>query len=60
MRYDVTFTCPACDAFHFTEHREFGDMLMRAGTIAIDDCPKCKVFHAYVSGNKPWPKDVKE
>jgi len=37
----LLLTCPDCDAVHWVEEVEPPFTLMRMGTVAIDDCPRC-------------------
>lgn len=50
VKYSITFVCPECDGFHFTENRDGDDVLMRAATIPISECAKCTKFHNFVQG----------
>jgi len=51
VKYSITFVCPECDGFHFTETRNGDEVLMRAATIPISECAKCTKFHAFVRGS---------
>jgi len=40
----IIATCPDCDAVHWVEEDEPPYTLMRAGTVAIEDCPRCTII----------------